>query len=156
MRLSRDPETLGRETAEIPKGGWVVIDEVQKIPSLLDEVHRLIEERGIRFVLSGSSARKLKRGASNLLAGRAVIRRLFPLVSAEMNHDYDVGKAIRFGTLPLVITGADAVDYLSAYAEFYLKEEIIAEAATRNIGGFARFLEIAARQNAQMTNAPSK
>ena len=155
LRLSRDPETLGRETAGLPKGDWVIIDEVQKVPALLDEVHRLIEERGLRFILSGSSARKLKRGASNLLAGRAAIRHLFPLVSAEMNHDYNTSEVIRFGTLPLTITGSDAVEYLNAYSETYLREEVMAEALTRNIGGFSRFLEIAARQNAQTTNTAS-
>lgn len=152
LRFSRDPSILYRETERLPPGSWVVIDEVQKVPGLLDEVHRLMETRKLNFLLSGSSARKLKRGAANLLAGRAVVNSLFPLVSAEMSFRMDVEKALISGTLPLAVTGDDPAGYLTAYAETYLQEEIRAEALTRNIGHFSRFLEIAARQNGQVTN----
>jgi predicted AAA+ superfamily ATPase len=130
----------------------VVIDEVQKVPALLDEVHSLMETRGLRFVLSGSSARKLRRGASNLLAGRATVEHLYPLTSAETGWDVMGQAALERGSLPLALTSADPVAFLSAYAQTYLQEEIRAEAFTRNIGDFSRFLEIAARQNGQVTN----
>lgn len=155
LRLSRDPGLLFRETESHPPGTWIVIDEVQKVPGLLDEVHRLMESRSLRFVLSGSSARKLRHGASNLLAGRAIVQHLFPLVLAETDFEMNVSDILRCGTLPLAITGGDPVAYLSAYADTYLQEEIKAEALTRNIGNFSRFLEIAARQNGQITNVSS-
>jgi predicted AAA+ superfamily ATPase len=118
----------------------VVIDEVQKVPALLDEVHGLMETRGTRFVLSGSSARKLRRGASNLLAGRAVVEHLYPLTSAETGWEGMGEASLERGTLPMAITSADPVAYLTAYAQTYLQEEIRAEALTRDIGDFSRFL----------------
>jgi len=153
IRLAADPGLLARETFHVPAGGWVAIDEIQKVPALLDEVHRLIETRRLRFVLSGSSARKLRRGGTNLLAGRADMRRLYPLVSAELGSSADIGRMIEYGSLPLAVTGSDPKAFLKSYALAYLQEEIRAEALTRNLGGFARFLEVAARQNAQVTNA---
>ena len=153
LRLSKDPHSLYRELATLSPGDWAVIDEVQKVPQLLDEVHRLIEGRGLRFVLSGSSARKLRRGGVNLLAGRAVTTSMYPLVSAELPFEIDTGRALRFGMLPMAVTTEAPQDYLRTYAETYLVQEIQAEALTRNLGAFARFLEIAARQNGQVTNA---
>ena len=153
LRLAREPATLFREVEGLAPGTWVVIDEVQRVPELLDEVHRLIETRRLRFVLSGSSARKLRRGGANLLAGRAVVEHLYPLVSAERSFQMNVDDALRHGTLPLAVIGDDPAAYLTAYAETYLQEEIRAEALTRSVGGFSRFLEIAARQNGQVTNA---
>lgn len=152
LRLLREPEALWRELNGLSPGTWAVLDEVQKAPALLDSVHRLIEERGLRFVLSGSSARKLRRGGANLLAGRALTVSMPPLVSAEVSFEMDVRERLRFGTLPLAVTGADPIGFLRSYVETYLLEEIKAEALTRNLGGFARFLEIAARQNGQITN----
>ena len=153
LRLRKDPQALYREASILPADSWVVIDEVQKAPELLNEVHRLIESHNLRFVLSGSSARKLRRGEDvNLLAGRAATVSLFPLVSPELESKLDFEKILRFGTLPLAITRDDPQEYLRAYAETYLVQEIQAEALTRNVGAFARFLEIAARQNAQVTN----
>ena len=155
LRLSKTPDALYRELAALPAGSWAVIDEVQKVPELLNEVHRLIESHGLRFVLSGSSARKLRRRGVNLLAGRAITTTLFPLVSAELDFDLDIERALSYGTLPTVLVGGDPLDYLRTYAETYLVQEVQAEALTRNLGTFARFLEIAARQNAQATNATS-
>ena len=155
LRLSKDPHSLYRELATLSSGSWVVIDEVQKVPALLDEVHRLKETRGLRFVLSGSSARKLRRGGVNLLAGRAVTTSMFPLVSAELSFEIDPERALRFGMLPMAVTADPPQDYLRTYAETYLVQEIQAEALTRNLGAFARFLEVAARQNSQVTNAAS-
>jgi predicted AAA+ superfamily ATPase len=152
LRLTGDPQALYRELALLPPASWAVIDEVQKVPALLDEVHRLIEDRALRFVLSGSSARKLRRGGANLLAGRAITTPMFPLVSAERSFELDVGATLEHGSLPMAVTG-DAKAYLRSYVETYLEQEIRAEALTRNLGGFVRFLEIAARQNGQVTNA---
>ncbi len=153
LRLNKDPQTLYRELAALAPETWVIIDEVQKAPALLDEVHRLIEDRQLRFVLSGSSARKLRRGGTNLLAGRAITTALFPLVSAEVGGKLDLAKSLVFGTLPMAFDARDPQAYLRTYAETYLDQEIRAEALSRNIGAFSRFLEIAARQNGQMTNA---
>ena len=152
LRLAREPHALFRETCSLPPSSWVVIDEIQKVPALLDEVHALIESHNLRFVLTGSSARKLRRGASNLLGGRAAVEAMHPLVSAEMGTAFSADEAIAHGTLPLAVTRKDPKGFLTAYAQTYLQEEIRAEALTRNIGNFARFLEIAARQNGQVTN----
>jgi len=155
LRLTKEPQSLHAELVGLPVGSWAVIDEVQKVPALLDEVHRLIEGRRLRFVLSGSSARKLRRGGSNLLAGRAVTMSMFPLTSFELSHDFDLSDVLCHGTLPMVFIDAEPREYLRAYAETYLDQEIRAEALTRNLGAFTRFLEIAARQNGQLTNATS-
>ncbi len=152
IRLSRDPGALFNELNMLEPGAWVVIDEIQKVPALLDEAHRLMETRRLRFVLSGSSARKLRRGGANLLAGRALTTEMFPLVSAELGEDFNLARALAQGGLPLAATGPAPRDYLRSYAETYLDQEIRAEALTRNFSGFARFLEVAARQNGQLTN----
>jgi predicted AAA+ superfamily ATPase len=152
LQLARDPGQLAREVGALPPKQWVVIDEVQKVPELLDEVHRLMERDKRRFLLSGSSARKLKRGGANLLAGRALRLALFPLVSQEVGGAPSLER-ISFGMLPRVFTSDTPRKHLEAYAQTYVKEEVQAEALTRNIGGFARFLEVAARQNGQVTNA---
>lgn len=152
LRLSRDPGLLYDELSRLPKDAWVVIDEVQKVPALLDEVHRLIEDRRLRFVLSGSSARKLCRGGVNLLAGRAQTVHMFPLVSAELKDAFHIERAIRYGSLPLAVQENDPSAFLNAYVDTYLDQEIKAEAIVKDIGSFSRFLEIAARQNAQVTN----
>ena len=155
LRLNRAPGILFDELEHLPSGSWAVVDEVQKAPALLDEVHRLIETRGLNFVLSGSSARKLRRGGVNPLAGRAVTVSMFPLVSAELAFEVNVDRTLRFGLLPTAVTEEDPRDYLRTYAETYLDQEIGAEALTRNLGAFARFLDVAARQNGQATNAAS-
>ncbi len=152
LRLSRDPSMLYRELESESPERWIVIDEVQKVPALLDEVHRLMENGRQRFVLSGSSARKLRRGGANLLAGRAIVTYMFPFVSAELSLRRPVSESITHGALPMAVLGQDPVSYLTTYAETYLQEEIKAEALTRNIGNFSRFLEVAARQNGQVTN----
>jgi predicted AAA+ superfamily ATPase len=116
----------------------VLVHEVQRLPSLLNEVHRHIEERELRFVLCGSSARRLKTAGTNLLAGRAVRRHLHPFVPEELGSDFDLDTALRFGTLPVVWTAPDPGDALVAYAQLHLKEEVQAEALVRNLPGFAR------------------
>lgn len=152
LRLQKEPYLLFDELQHLPKSSWVVIDEIQKVPALLDEVQRLMETRKINFVLSGSSARKLKKGTANLLAGRAITTQLFPLVSAEVGFKIQFPDFFTNGMLPMAFTTDEPLEYLQSYVEIYLKEEVQAEALTRNIGSFARFLEIAARQNSQMTN----
>ena len=136
----------------IPQGhrDWVIIDEVQKIPALLDEVHRLIERRKIRFVLTGSSARKLKAKGVNLLAGRALSCRLYPLTSQELGRDFDLSRSLQYGHLPKASLSKTPRRFLSSYVQTYLKEEIQQEGLTRNIQGFARFLEAASFSQANV------
>jgi predicted AAA+ superfamily ATPase len=147
-----DPGGFARELRALPRGAVVVVDEVQRLPSLLNEVHRHIEERGLRFVLCGSSARKLKTAGTNLLAGRAVRRHLHPFVPEELGGAFDLDAALRFGTLPVVWTAPDRGEALTAYAQLYLKEEVQAEALVRNLPGFARFLPVAALLHGQIVN----
>ncbi|GJQ59219.1 MAG: ATPase [Candidatus Scalindua sp.] len=155
IRFSRQPSLLYDETIHLPPKTTVVIDEIQKVPDLLNEVHRIIEDRNLFFILSGSSARKLRRSSVNLLAGRAITFYLFPFVSKEVGFDFDLKKQITYGMLPLSFLSEKPMRFLKTYAETYLKEEIKGEALTRNIGNFARFLEVAARQNGQITNVSS-
>lgn len=125
-------------------GDWIVIDEVQRAPSLLDEVHRLIEGRGWRFALTGSSARKLRSRGTNLLAGRALTLAMHPLSRAELGADFDLAHTLRFGALPAAQVGrASAGAFLASYVATYLKEEVQQEGLTRNLAGFHRFLEAA-------------
>lgn len=152
LQLAKAPGLLYQELASEKPGTWIILDEIQKVPSLLDDVHRLMEDKKLKFLLSGSSARKLKRGAANLLGGRAVPLSLFPLVSQELGDLFDGERALHFGTLPLAVQYDQPAAFLRGYAQTYLQEEVKNEALTRNLGGFARFLEIAARQNGQVTN----
>ncbi len=152
LRLNREPGLLRAECSALPKGAWVVIDEVQRAPALLDEVQHLMTTRQQRFVLSGSSARKLKRSGANLLAGRAEMRHMFPLVAAETGFERSLDDVLTEGMLPLAVTGARTAAFLRSYADVYLREEIQAEALVRQIGPFHRFLEVAARVNAQAVN----
>lgn len=137
-----------------PKKTWIIVDEIQRMPMLLNDVHSLIEEYGYRFALSGSSARKLKRAQVNLLAGRAIVKHMFPLTAAEYGHAINLEEALQFGTLPSIITAEHdtRVEKLEAYVGTYLREEIREEALTRNVQAFGRFLEIAALMNGQVTN----
>jgi predicted AAA+ superfamily ATPase len=156
LRYSKEPSLFRREVEEKVRAGTsvVFVDEVQKVPALLDEVQGLIDRGGVRFILTGSSARKLKRGGGNLLAGRAVTRRLHPLTRRELGDRFDLGRALRLGTLPAAVTSSqdEARDLLRSYGETYLREEIQAEAVVRNLGGFARFLDVAAAQCGEILN----
>ena len=133
----------------------VVIDEIQRVPELLNEVHRLIESRGLRFVLTGSSARQLRRRGVNLLAGRAVTRFMHPLTATELGADFDAVRALRQGTLPAAWTHEDPADYLRSYTATYLREEVQQEGIARNIAAFARFLETASFSQAGVLNVAS-
>jgi predicted AAA+ superfamily ATPase len=146
------PGLFFEELSRIPTGKWVFIDEIQRLPALLNEVHRLIEKKRLKFAMSGSSARKLRRAGVNLLAGRAVSRFLYPLTPMEMGKDFDLDRALEIGTLPLVIQADDPDDTLKAYVQTYLKDEIQAEALVRNLAGFSRFLPVAALFHAQTLN----
>lgn len=148
QRLLREPKIIGQETNE---NTLVVIDEIQNIPSLLDEVHRLIVKRKQRFLLTGSSARKLRKGEANLLAGRAFQAELFPLTSQEI-HDFDLLAYLNTTGLPEFYAQTMAAEYLRAYVGTYLKEEVQAEALTRNLPGFTRFLEVVALSNGEEIN----
>ena len=150
-RLLARPTLLGDMVPSTHKG-WVVIDEVQRAPALLDEVHRLIESRRLRFVLTGSSARTLRRGGVNLLAGRALTRFMHPLTASELGRDFDLRKAIRIGGLPFAWTTDTPQDYLAAYTATYLREEVLQEGLTRNLGAFTRFLEVASFSQASVLN----
>lgn len=150
--LVADPSLFADELRGVPKGRWVVVDEVQRIPTLLNEVHRFIEERKLRFALLGSSARKLKTAGTNLLAGRAVRKRMFPFVPAELADDFSLETVLRFGSIPLVWTAPERKPVLEAYVQLYLKEEIRAESLVRNFPGFLRFLPIAALFHGQVVN----
>jgi predicted AAA+ superfamily ATPase len=132
--------------------GWIVIDEIQRVPELLNEVHRLIESRRLRFVLTGSSARKLRRRGVNLLAGRALTRLMHPLLALEMGKDFDWKRALRWGCLPMAATGDRPQDYLRSYAATYLREEVQQEGFARNIGAFGRFLEAASFSQGSVLN----
>jgi len=154
LRLSSSPGQLEEIIdASLPASSeWVVIDEVQKLPLLLDEVHRLIEERGLKFLLTGSSARKLKHGGGNLLAGRAWTANMMPLTSQELGDNFKLDHYLQFGGLPAVVTSEFPEEELQAYTGTYLQEEIKAEGLVRKLGPFATFLRAAALSNGQVMN----
>lgn len=150
-RLLRRPQLLREELLSFGEETLVVIDEIQKIPQLLDEVHWLIVNRGIRFILCGSSTRKLKRIGTNLLGGRAMSVKLYPLVSAEI-PDFDLVRGINHGMLPRHYLAANPKKRLEAYIGTYLKEEIQDEAVVRQLAAFNRFLDVAAQSNGEIIN----
>ncbi|MDC0357499.1 AAA family ATPase [Oligoflexia bacterium] len=161
-----DPELAGRLSAYpnellqliLPHQGnrdWVIIDEVQKVPQLLEIVHSQISAKNFKFALTGSSARKLKRGAANLLAGRAFVFNLFPLTHRELGGDFDLNTALAYGGLPDVYNLEADIDrrrFLKAYAQTYLKEEVIAEQIVRNLPPFRRFLDIVGVHTSEIIN----
>ena len=150
-RLRRNPSLLREDLQSKQPGDIVIIDEVQKLPDLLNEVQWLIVRKDIHFILSGSSARKLKRYGTNLLGGRALRCRLLPLVSAEI-PDFNLIKACNNGMLPRHYLTENATKRLQAYVGDYLQQEIMAEALSRNLSSFTRFLEVAALSDGEMVN----
>ncbi len=150
LALSQNPGRIAEEVSSLDR--IVVIDEIQRIPGLLNEVHRLIEERGIRFLLTGSSARKLRRGGVNLLGGRARTRHLHPLTYRELKGGFDLNRVTESGLLPSIYFSDNPGADLKAYAGTYLQQEIVAEGAARNIPAFSRFLGVAAFCNATIVN----
>lgn len=151
LKLSANPSELEPMIDAFSNHEMIVIDEVQRIPMLLNEVHRMIEERHIKFLLIGSSARKLKQGHVNLLGGRAWTAELFPLTSYEI-PSFDLERYLQFGGLPPVYLSADPEEELHAYIGTYLKEEIQAESNVRKIPAFSRFLQTSALTSGQMLN----
>jgi predicted AAA+ superfamily ATPase len=150
LTLSQNPGRIGQELS--PKDRMVVIDDIQRLPVLLNEVHRLIEMHGIRFLLTGSSARKLRRGGVNLLGGRARTKYLHPFTYKELGDKFSLSRAIERGLLPSIYFSDDFQADLQAYAGSYLQEEIVAEGATRSLPAFSRFLKVAALCNSQIVN----
>ena len=156
QRLLREPNLIREECLAAgldanSQSDPIIIDEIQKLPALLDEVHWLMENKGLRFILCGSSARKLKRGHGNLLGGRAVRYELHPLVFPEVS-DFSLKKALNSGLIPRHYDSANPGRLIQSYVGDYLKEEIVAEALTRNIPAFSRFLEVAALSNGEVLN----
>lgn len=154
--LQAYPEELQRFiNTQTEKKGIVFIDEVQKVPSLLDVVHRNIEKHHLCFILSGSSARKLRRGSANLLAGRAFTFQLFPLLEKELGETFDLERSLHWGLLPKIWSLHDPLErslFLQAYTETYIREEIVAEQVIRKLPPFRRFLQVAAQCNSQVIN----
>ena len=151
MAFQLRPALLREECELLDEGELVIIDEVQKVPALLDEVHWLMENRGLRFILSGSSARKLRRSGANLLGGRALRFTLFPFVSAEI-PDFDLHRALNNGMLPRHYLVADPSKRIQAYIGDYLQQEIVEEAIVRQLDAFTRFLQVAALSNTEIVN----
>ncbi len=152
LRLSRNPALIRESLAERPGTAIVVIDEIQRMPELLNEVHLLVEEHGIRFLLTGSSARRLRRKGVNLLGGRARSRVLHPFLRVELGDRFDLDRALEHGLLPPIFFSESPAEDLAGYAGDYLREEVAAEAIVKNIGAFSRFLEVAALAHGEMIN----
>jgi uncharacterized protein len=153
--LRNPAELKNRILALKDKQSWIIIDEIQKLPGLLDVVHKLIESTKHKFILTGSSGRKLRRGASNLLAGRAFVYYLYPITHIEAGDQFNLDEALQWGTLPGIYhlkTNEDKAQYLRAYSLTYLKEEIVAEQIVRKLAPFRQFLEIAAQSNGKIIN----
>lgn len=138
----------------IPKNykSWIIIDEVQRLPALLNEVHRLIEKDNNLFVLTGSSARSLRKKGVNLLAGRALIYHMHPLVAQELGENFDLNQALSYGLLPAILSEANPRAYLKSYVSTYIREEVLQEGLTRNLSAFTRFLEVASFSQGQVAN----
>lgn len=155
-RYQAQPESLYKELSMLGSNiRTVIIDEIQKVPKLLDVVHRQIEETNVQFILTGSSSRKLKRGAANLLAGRAFVFHLFPFLASELEEKFDLSAALQYGTLPRVSTFDTELEkrqFLKTYGLTYLKEEVWGEQLIRKIEPFRRFLPIAAATHGQVVN----
>lgn len=152
LELLKDPSLLAAKLGHLPAQSWVIIDEIQKVPELLDEVHRLIESKSLRFALTASSARKLRRAGTNLLAGRAITRHMFALTSLEWLKDFQLDDALAWGGLPRAVSQPSPIDFLEAYFTTYIREEIREEGLVRRIELFARFLEIMGHLNGQVIN----
>lgn len=148
--LLSKPERLKQYITDFQK--WIILDEIQKIPALLDEVHRLIENKKAKFILTGSSARSLRKKGVNLLAGRALVFHMHPLTAMELGSDFNLQKSLHYGNLPAVYRHPTPDEFLKSYIQNYLKEEVLQEGLTRNIGNFARFLETASFSQGSVLN----
>jgi len=151
LELLANPQRL-EQLIPLDHDDLIIIDEVQKIPDLLNEVHRLIESKRLSFILTGSSARSLRRKGVNLLAGRALTYHMYPLTCEELRSAFHLGHSLQYGHLPAVFSEPNPAKYLSSYIHTYLKEEVLQEGLTRNLSGFTRFLEIASMSQGQVIN----
>ncbi|MCY4051529.1 MAG: AAA family ATPase [Gammaproteobacteria bacterium] len=149
--FTADPSRLSDRIPE-DFNDWIIVDEIQKVPALLNEIHRLIEQRNLHFVLTGSSSRRLKNKNVNLLAGRCLTCHLYPLTASEQGNDFDLARALDYGQLPLACTSADPELFLQSYVQTYLQEEIQLEGLTRNLPAFTRFLEAASFSQGSLLN----
>lgn len=146
-----DPSRLSESIS--PKfEGWIAIDEIQRVPELLNEIHRLIEKNKLKFILTGSSARKLRKKGTNLLAGRALTYAMHPLTSRELGKDFDLKRALNLGMLPSIWSQTEPKKYLQAYLKTYLREEVQEEGLTRNLSSFSRFMEVATFSQGSVLN----
>ena len=153
LPLSHNPSHLIELTQGLKKNSWVYIDEIQRVPALMDEVHSLYENKGYHFALTGSSARKLKRGGANLLAGRALSKMLFPLTYQEYSPYFSIDEALKWGSLPQALIEKDfRQDYLYSYVETYLREELAQEGLIRKLEPFSRFLNSVGIYSGQILN----
>ena len=151
--LKSNPSLLSEWTKNLKKDSWIFIDEIQKIPALLDEVHFLYQKKGFNFALSGSSARKLKKSGVNLLAGRVLSEQLFPLTYNEYKNNYSINDCLEWGSLPKVITSPESrEDYLATYVENYVRQELVEEGEIRKLEPFIRFLDICGKYHGQILN----
>jgi uncharacterized protein len=155
QRYLVDIGLFAQTLASIPHGSMVIVDEIQRLPQLLNEVHRMMEDRGLRFILSGSSARKLKQHGTNLLAGRAVNRDVHPFLPAELAGDFDLERVLAYGSIPVIWSQSSDPEALESYVQTYIKQEIQGEALVRNLPSFARFLQISALFHGQVLNISS-
>ena len=147
------PSMLRSLCEPLNPGDWVIIDEIQKVPGLLDEVHSIYQKKNLRFAITGSSARKLKKVHANLLAGRLLDIQFFPLTSHELGQYFDLESALNFGTLPIVaLDYKGAVPRLASYLTTYLRQEILEEAVVRSLDPFRRFLDVVGLNNGQLLN----
>lgn len=143
-KFSAYPERIRGVAAELKMGDTLIIDEIQRVPRLLPEIHALIEEkRGVQYIMTGSSARKLRRSVSDLLGGRALLRQMGPFLASELKDRFSLSKALKHGMIPLIWESTDPEERLRDYLTLYLREEVQAEGLVRQIGDFSRFLEIA-------------
>jgi uncharacterized protein len=143
-RLGAYPERIRDIVAPLKPGSTLILDEIQRVPNLLPEIHVLIEEkRDIQFILTGSSARKLRRSVSDLLGGRALLRHMGPFMASELGDNFSLEKALKVGMIPLIWESLDPEERLRNYIQLYLREEVLAEGLVRQLGDFARFLEVA-------------
>lgn len=156
LELTRSPSLLRKLCDPLQEGAWVVIDEIQKVPGLLDEVHSLYQKKRLRFAITGSSARKLKKTHANLLGGRLLDLQFFPLNIVELADSFDLHSCLHFGTLPGIASDySKSVPRLASYLSTYLRQEILEEAVVRNLDPFRRFLDIIGLTNGQLLNKES-
>lgn len=150
-RFSAYPEKIRQVASSLKEGSTLILDEIQRVPRLLPEIHALIEEkRGIQYIMTGSSARKLRRSVSDLLGGRALLRQMGPFMASELKDQFSIERALKVGLIPLIWESSDPFERLRDYLYLYLKEEVQAEGLVRQIGDFSRFLEISSFSHASI------